>query len=358
MQNTFIGGDSISSNLNRSNFNQNKENFNNPIESIQNELVSIIQNKSFGQKLSDTGILLRSTFNLMWLGGDELKKPLIKASIFAVLKTCVFFTGVFSIVFISEKTLLILPLSIVLWLVMSLYAKFLYTRVKADQALLAYYRITGNDVNYATAHIENSLEKSKIRSIAFVDLFLSNKVSVQVGDKNSPSGIASIIFSIFFYVLSEVWDLLSNYLLPAVVIEKKTFKEIVPNLKKLKDNIPATLMGVFGIDFAGSAVGTFFFLVYLAGSAFALFIGYGLSFVIKTGTIFLSQTSSGLEYGVNFYPLLFVVFLIAIISAIYKRIIDSVKAIYYTCFYTTLTRPNEIKEEYKLELQDYLNFKK
>jgi hypothetical protein len=51
--------------------------------------------------------------------------------------------------------------------------------------------------------------------------------------------------------IREVWDLMYNYLIPAVVVEKKeSWSEYAENFKKLTQKIPATLIGVFGIDFS------------------------------------------------------------------------------------------------------------
>ena len=65
---------------------------------------------------------------------------------------------------------------------------------------------------------------------------------------------SGFLVNMFLGFLEEVWDLVSNFMIPSVIIEEKSIKEIVPDLKKLKNNVPATLTGVFGIDFAGSAV--------------------------------------------------------------------------------------------------------
>ena len=51
--------------------------------------------------------------------------------------------------------------------------------------------------------------------------------------------------------IREAFDLMYNYLIPAVVIEKRdSWSEYVENFKKLTQKIPATLVGVFGIDFS------------------------------------------------------------------------------------------------------------
>ena len=83
-----------------------------------------------------------------------------------------------------------------------------------------------------------------------------------------------MLVTLFLKALGEVWDLLNNYMIPAVVIEKKSLRDTVPKLKALRSNVPATLMGVFGIDFVGSvALGFilpfYIFSLILVGSSIA-----------------------------------------------------------------------------------------
>lgn len=55
----------------------------------------------------------------------------------------------------------------------------------------------------------------------------------------------------FISAIREAWDLMYNYIIPAVVVEKKEhWSDYVENFKKLTQKIPATLIGVFGIDFS------------------------------------------------------------------------------------------------------------
>ena len=226
--------------------------------------------KSFNQRLSDTGALLRSTFDIMWLGGYELKRPVMRTAIYAGVTTLFFwiFVSTVAISTVSNGPSYVFQIglpSLLIWIVLKFYSMFYFTRAKADQALLVNSHLKGIPMLYSKAHEMNNEESWKIRGIVFIDILIKGaNASANSGGANTQGGgIKQFILSIFFFALNEVWDLVSNYLLPAIVIEKKSVKEIVPSLKLVKNNIPGTLVGVFGIDFAGAVIGSLFSFIYL-----------------------------------------------------------------------------------------------
>ncbi len=315
--------------------------------------------KTFSQKITDTGTLLRSTFNLFWLGGYELKKPTVKTSIYAGINTLFFYLAILSLLWFTHNpvyTIGIFLILISIWIILKVYGIFYFIRAKADQALIVHNHIKGIPITYEKAHEMNDEEVYKIRGIAFIDLLIksssaASQVKVNAGPQPSIglSGIRAMILGIFFSFLSEVWDLVSNYMLPAVVIEKKPIREIVPNLKLLKNNIPGTLAGVFAIDFAGSIISVLFTWIYSATLAI-----FGILFFLLMGP---GAVAGQKAFLICVVPTFIILMTVSIVSSVYSRIIDSVKTVYFSCFYTTLAYPEVIIAEYRQTVEDYLNYK-
>ena len=139
-------------------------------------------------------------------------------------------------------------------------------------------------------------------------------------------------------------------MLPSVVIEEKKLKEIAPDLKSLKENVPATLAGVFGLDFAGDAVkkllgGVAFLLVLLSVAA-----GWLLAFVTDAGAVSLFSGA----VTISWIPTYITLFLAVLVSGIAGKLVESIKVIYFTVFYTSIKQPQNITEELREDLTHYL----
>ncbi len=221
-------------------------------------------------------------------------------------------------------------------------------RQKADQSWIVYNTITGKDISYVDAHDHTKSEKGKLRFIAFIEILMRFAGS----QRNREGGIGSILVNIFLAALTEVWDLLSHYMIPAVVIERKSLKQIVPEIKSLKNHVPATLTGVFGIDFVGSVVGSLLFPIYLVLLAISVGIGYLIAMSAEATVV----TVSGFSF--SWVPVLIMIYLIAILGGIIKKIIESIKVIYFTIFYTSITKPMAITKDIRSELTNYLLMEK
>lgn len=71
----------------------------------------------------------------------------------------------------------------------------------------------------------------------------------------------------------EIWDLVNHFLLPAFAIDKLSLSDGLAGLKRLKDHVPETLGGVFGIDIMGGVVRTLMTPVYGFGVIFGIVVG-------------------------------------------------------------------------------------
>jgi hypothetical protein len=280
--------------------------------------------KSFRQRLKDTGYLMKHSFTVV--GKDEdIKKPVIHMAVFSSIILTLFFVAIGFIIFgLIVSGILIILLSIIL----SFVNVFYKMRQKADQSWIVYNTVIGKDISYRDAHSHTRTQRGKLRLLAFLDIFLK-----RIGAGHQGKGIIGIIVSIFFAALREVWDLVKHYSVPAVVIEQKSIKELVPKFKSLKNNVPATLAGVFAIDFVGNAIGGLIFLI-------------GLPFLVLS-------VWAGISFGLFVVPVI-VFYIFFLILIIYSTIVGSIKIIYFTIFYTSINRPSEISKDMQEELTHYL----
>lgn len=301
--------------------------------------------KSFGDRLKDTGFLLKNSFKV--IGKDkDIIKPTIHITILSFILITLFFGSLITFLtgrFVGTGVLVLL----ILIFILTPFKFFYYIRQKADQSWIVYNTITGKDISYKDAHNHTKLEKSSLRKIALIEILMK-----YVGSQRSQKkGIGSILINLFLAALVEIWDLLSHYMIPAVVIEQKPLKEIIPQIKSLKNNVPATLVGVFGIDFVGNVIGVILFPIYLL----TILIGLGIGYLLVSVSPSTVWTVAGFSF--SWIPVLIALYLTSVISAVIRKIVESTKVIYFTIFYTAIRAPNNITADMRDELTHYLLMK-
>ena len=302
--------------------------------------------KPFKNRLKDTGFLLKNSFTL--LGKDnDIKKPTIHMAIFSGIITTFIFMSLYT--FFSGQFVIIGIILLLYTLFIAMPFRYFYEiRQKADQSWIVYNALAGYTIRYKDAHEHTKSQKNTLRFIAIVD----NLIKFAGSQRNQKKGIVRFLINLFLTALVEIWDLLSHYMLPAIVIEQKPLKEIVPELKALKNNVPATLVGVFGIDFVGNVIGSLLFPLYLLFLALSVGIGHILASAMKSTVLTLAG------FSFSWLPILITMYIVFVISGIYKKIIESIKVIYFTIFYTTLTRPMVITPPLRTEITNYLVMQK
>ncbi|OQX71136.1 hypothetical protein B6D52_02470 [Candidatus Parcubacteria bacterium 4484_255] len=302
----------------------------------------VFTRKPFKDRLKDTGFLIKNSFTIV--GKDkDIKTPTIHMIIFSLIIIIFFYSTI--LIFISGKFVIIGVLLLLLTIFILIPFGFFYNvRQKADQSWMVYNTICGKDINYNDAHNHTKTEKGKLRIIAFVNILMKYTKN-QKGNKKG-------IMALFLSFLNEVWDLLSHYMLPAVVIEQKPLKEIIPEIKSLKTNVPATLAGVFGIDFVGNVTGWLFGGIFFVSLLISVGIGYLISMFTEATVITIGS------FSFSWVPVFIMLFLVSIIAGVYKKILESIKVIYFTIFYTSIMRPMNISQELRGELTNYLLMQK
>lgn len=295
-----------------------------------------IKKSKLGMK--DTIGLLKNTFIL--IGKDTtIIKPTIKQIIWLVITTFAilasFVTGIIiSSMNISENVALgVFSIGILLVFFMIFILPFIFIKLKMIQSWIVYKTLSGKGCSYAEAKKEANKNTGDVIWIGIIDTIVRGLVA----QARNQRGVLGMIAHLIAGAIEESWDLIGNYLIPGAIIDQDTSVwQVAKDLKHIKENVPGALTGVFGFDLVGGALKT----------VIALFC----VFIIVIGIVFL----------VLFKIIWFLIMAIALAIFVFMLInlgIGMLKTIYFTIFYVSLTRPEDIDKKYKDDLINYLNFK-
>lgn len=228
---------------------------------------------------------------------------------------------------------------------------YMSMRYKAITSCMIYDVLRGRDTDVSKGAKELSGLGFTIFLYSIIDYIVK---SANGNNQEEKSGIVSMIKGLILSIFQEVWDLIKNFSLPAIVIDKSSLKEIPAKLKLIKKNIPGALVGILGIDLIGSIFVSLFGFIQLP----ALLIGGGIGFY---GKEFLPSNwliSIPLEtpQSVNVLPLFIILIGTSIFVSFLNSLVHLVKTTYFTTFYVSISRPNEIDQSLRGEITNYLNF--
>lgn len=295
----------------------------------------------FQDRLKAVGELVKNTFSVV--GRDEdIKKPWIRMAIYNFVMVTAFFYAVMGWWYDLPAEGWMLTLSILLFL----YKHFYHNRQEVRLSWTVYETIIGNDPSYKGAKKAGKEIKSQTRKLAWMDIGMG---LVQKG-KFAGGGIVNILINLFISGLEEVWDLVNHYLLPSVAVDKLDIKPGIKKMKKLKDQVPEALVGVFGIDFIGDVVRRVTFPIYFILFLISGLLGYFGTAYFPSFEFPVNQTT----ITITIVPLVAAIYLGKLFSNLFERTVTSVKVVYFTVFYTKITHPDRIMEELREELLNYL----
>jgi len=298
----------------------------------------------FKERMKDTGFLIKHSFKVIGKDRDILT-PTINMAIFTLVITVMVFAS-FVMFFTGKLILLGVLFMFVSIFILFPYKFFFDVRQKACQSWIVYNTVSGKDISYQDSKNHTKAVKWTLRKVGLVEMLIAFATSQRSGK----GGIVAVLINIFLAALKEVWDLLSHYMIPAVAIEQKPIMEIIPTMKSLKKNVPATLVGVFGIDFVGKVVNTILTPVY----GVMLIVSVGLGYLLSSSMPSTTFTMAGISF--TWVPIMVIMFIIVVAGIIVKKIVEATKTIYFTIFYTSIMRPKEIDASMKEELTHYLKF--
>jgi hypothetical protein len=149
-----------------------------------------------------------------------------------------------------------------------------------------------------------------------------------------------------------VWDLVKNFSLPAIVIDRASLHEIPKRLRMVKKNVPGALVGILGIDLFGSVIVEMFGVIILPGMFAGGLLGhYGQGFLPGNWLVTLPDS----DFTINILPMFFMGLLCSILVSFLNSLVHLVKTSYFTIFYVSLSRPNDIQPALRKEVSHYLN---
>lgn len=316
------------------------------------------KNFSFAERFQNLAYLLKHSFSIV--GRDrDIVEPWIRMVIYSFIQLTLFFGAVFF--FAMEQVAVGLGFT-GLWFVMLMYLVFYLNYQEIRQSWLVYQTVIGNDRSYQEAVEQSNQLSSEVRWLAIFDIFFIWLSSMK--NKDDP-GIIGMIINLLIEGLEEVWDLANHYLLPAVAIDKMSLTDGVKSMKRLKDKVPESLMGIFGIDLLGSVVGMIVMPVHLVMFLLASVTGVYAAGIAPSATVmtvseeFAKQLSFlfGDSRQFTWLPIFLFGMGSATLSMLLKRTVTSVKVIYFTIFYTKITHADRIQPNLQDELGDYLQLK-
>lgn len=301
---------------------------------------------SFTDRMGSVFQLFANTFTVIGRDADILK-PLYRMIAYNFIMVSAFFYALFGIWYD-------LPFQVMMFLIGFLffsYKYFYYSRQETRMSWIIYQSITGNEPTYKDSVNASKELKSQIRKIAWIDIVMA----FMMKRKNTGEGVLNTIIRFFIKGLNEVWDLVNHYLIPSVAIDKLDLKPAIENMKTLKDRVPETLLGVFGIDFLGKVVTKVVAPVYTV--LILLSIAAGIFFHEYMPSYELSLNGGELpidSFQFTWIPLLAAIWIGKLFSSYFERMVTTVKVIYFTIFYTKITHPEEIADDLQEDLNDYL----
>ena len=301
---------------------------------------------SFKNRMNSVFALFKNTFTV--IGRDEdILKPFYRMIIYNIVMITAFFYGIFGIWYD-------LPLQVLCFLIaffLFVYKYFYYNKQELRMSWIVNEAITGSDPSYKDSVGVSKKLKSQVRKMAWIDIGMAFASKTRSNEK----GLLNKLINLVLTGLEEVWDLVNHYLLPSVAVDKLDIKPAVEKMKKLKDQVPETLVGVFGIDFLGKVVSkvtapVYTVLILISIAAGILFSNHLPSYKFAINSAELPFDSINLSW----IPLLGAVFLGKLFASIFERIVTSVKVIYFTVFYTKITHPDKIADDLQEDLTSYL----
>ncbi|MDF9301503.1 hypothetical protein P5P81_02730 [Tritonibacter mobilis] len=196
----------------------------------------------------------------------------------------------------------------------------------------------------------DTLIEGHINRFAIVKTLLGNLFSLlfigfvsyllRRASESKQSGFLGFLVAIVVFVVAEVWDLVSNFGISAIVVERAGVKTLVARLKELRSHVPETLVGVIGIDLAGGVAQSLF----AGGVVLGLFGGgaVGYQFATSLPDAFLAHFG---EIPVNTLPTLSLLALSFILSAVIASATVLAKSLYFTSLYLFVVHKGEVPDD-------------
>lgn len=305
-------------------------------------------------RMAQLGYLFKNTFTI-FARSSTLIRPIVKMSIYACVVVGLFLVAAVLLIYEQTDTG---------WLLIGLGALlfvgkfFYYNRVSLVLSRMVYMSTLGQEPTEKAA-------RKHLGGMYWQTLVLSVLDFAVVWIRSSRNKDQNFLINLILSGLAGLGDLISHFMLPAFAVDKKGFKDSLGSLRALKDNIPESLSGVFGMAIMNrvlvSLLGPFYFVGFLGGLVVGLLAGAYLPAAFAMGTLgelFQMPPDTipliGPETVLNLLPLYMMIALGMFLNAILGRIVDALKTVYYTLFYIRVNHVEQLAPELRAELDSYL----
>ncbi|MFB6344551.1 MAG: hypothetical protein ABEK50_02085 [bacterium] len=318
------------------------------------------QSPSLGEQFSNFKFLLTNTFTIVGRDSDILT-PLIRNIVYSIIQLLTFFTSVY---LYAIGSALYGSVALLLWLCLFTYFVFYLNYQEMRLSWLVSETLKGNDQSFSDACDRTNKVKGEVRWIAIIDI-LMNYILSQTRSDGEGGGITSFLMNMFAEGLEQAWDLANHYLIPYVAIEGKSLKEGVKSMQQLKDEVPESLAGIFGIDilgYIGRVLTLPLHFIFIVIAFVIASLGADLmpdSTLITLPHNLAKQVSFlvGESGQISWLPIIVFLFFSMSLGSAIKRTITAIKISYFTIFYMKITHPDEITPELQDQLDDFLQLK-
>ena len=310
------------------------------------------------ERFAQLGYLLKHTATIV--GRDrDIKTPVIRMILFSVVLVTLFFATVAAYVIDANGagTLLLLA-----WLVVGIYHFFYFNRQELALSWLVFETAAGRDRSFAEAIGHAGKLGGQIRTLALLDM-----AAAWIAWRRNNSEKNGLLTNLILGAMTEGWDLVNHFLLPAFAVDGVGFRDGMGKLRATRENVPETLVGVFGIDVIGRVVATIvaplYTLLILIGVAVGVWASGMMPAAFEAGRLGDVLPPEAFDYlpvsadsVFNWFPLFVSIFLGKLVSSAFKRIVTAVKVIYFTLFYARILRVEDLAPDIREGLESYLRF--
>ncbi|HLS18441.1 MAG TPA: hypothetical protein VK090_01410, partial [Paracoccaceae bacterium] len=189
-------------------------------------------------RLAQLGFLFKHSFTIV---GREraILSSVIHMIIYAAAMVLLFFIGIYLAAGNGAGSTWFLLAGALMFV----YKFFYYNRAELALSRLVYETAIGNTPDGQAVRREIAGLKSQVRILGALDM-----VSAWVESRKKRAGG---LMTLLLGGIVQIWDLVNNFLLPVFAIDKMSMKEGLAQLKRLKEHVPETLAGAFGINILG-----------------------------------------------------------------------------------------------------------
>jgi hypothetical protein len=309
-------------------------------------------------RLSQLGYLLKHTATIVGRDAD-IVAPVVRTVVFSVVLVTLFFAAVTAYVVGAGGigTLLLLA-----WTVLGIYHFFYFNRQELSLSWLVFETAAGRDRDFREAAARARALRAQARWLAVLDM-----AAAWIAWRRSNSEKNGFLTQILLGAMTEGWDLVNHFLLPAFAVDGVGFRDGMEKLHATRENVPETLVGVFGIDVMGRVVGTIMAPIHTVLVLAGLLIGLSANGLLPTAfeggrldELLPPEAFGYIPWSAdtvfNWLPLLVCIYLGKLVSSVFKRVVTAVKVIYFTLFYARILHADALAPDIRVELESYLSF--